>query len=193
MDIEISQVETPRAKAVLKPIRYMRSPPSMLTPIMPNILRTSPDSMTRYLKRIIKKQCKIYQKVSSILNGSTLPPNESSIRIPLKTSRLSPYVYHHEKLKPLPSKTPQPKLKKKIIKEEKEKVEENSIGMISVSTKRLNIRKKKHEKIRRIEVGINTKEEQFPDLEEDPYEDGSEEENDEDDLDEYFSYKGCLS
>ena len=170
---------------ILRPTRYMRSPPGVLKRKLNKSLKGSPESMTCYLKKIIRKQCRIYNKVTDILNGSPPASLDTSNKLPMKASRLSPFVYRHIKLKPLPSQTPQPTKAKKStrIKEKAESRDEN-IGILSVSTKLLIERSGVKKKIKKIEVGIGTKEDSF--LECDDY-------NEDDEIGEYFMYKGCLS
>lgn len=170
-------------QTILKPSKYMRSPPSLLSKNLPKSVRNSPESMTYYLRRLIKKQCRINSKVYNILGSSPPSFNEAATRIPIKTSRLSPYVFKNIQLKPLPSQTPPPRVIKKSI-QVKEKPQDERIGVLAISTKQLTERFEQKFKNKKTEIGTGTREEPFGEVDEDL---------DDEDLDNYFSYKACLS
>ena len=170
---------------ILRPLKYMRPPPGLLKRRPDKSLRISPESITCYLKKLIRKQCKMDNKVANILNESLLASSDTLNKLPIKASRLSPFVHRHIKLTPLPSQTPHPtRVKKHIRIKEKTESHGNKIGVLSVSTKRLNKRSEIIKKSNKIEVGIGTREDSFLEYYQD-YE--------EDDIDEYCLHKGCLS
>ena len=140
---------------------------------------SSPESMVRYFKRLIKKQCRINKKVENLMSSSPPPLSMTSCKLPLKTSRLSPFVNKPIQLKPLPSCITQPKPVKKIGRASETKSLEKKLEMLSISSKTLSKRLEKSINSKKIEVGINTKQEVFSDLDEESCED-----------DHYFVYKG---
>jgi hypothetical protein len=135
---------------VLRPLKDMRSPPSLL--------QQKYASPIRYLSKLLKRQRKLCKKATKVL--SDIPPTsiKSSGKISIKISRLSPYLHNTIKLPPIAPITPRPKpIKKEKVQEIIEEKEEND-KVLNVSTKVLNHRDKKKKKQKKIEVGVDTAE-----------------------------------
>ena len=155
----MEDLKTEARSEVLRPGKYMRASP---LPQSSNFSSSSSNQkMLKHLKKLISKQIRIHKKASSIIDD--IPPDtfQSSIRIPIRTSRLSPHMAKLVKLDPLPSQTPQPRVKKlKLPELETETVEvcENPLTVLKVYKKKLQNRKVQVLKLKKhAEIGIGTR------------------------------------
>jgi hypothetical protein len=143
---------------VLRPLKYMRASPLPKSIKFPS--SSSHEKMLKHLKKLISKQIRIHKKASSIIDD--IPPDsfQSSLKFPIRTSRLSPHLSKLPKLEPLPSQTPQPRLKKSLKKAcEPLMQDSNPITVLKVYQKKLQNRKE-NQKIskKHVEIGIDTRE-----------------------------------
>lgn len=145
---------------VLRPSKFMRAAP-LLTP---NRASNSNDKLMKNLQRLIKKRIKIHKKAFSIIED--IPPDnfQSSLKFPIRTSRLSPFIMKNVRLEPLPSLTPQPRTKKKAEKKVavvEETSEESPIKVLKVYKKKILERKVEKKVKKRVEIAIDTHEINF--------------------------------
>jgi len=141
---------------VLRPTKVMRASPLQ----SPHKCHESNEKLMKHFQKLIKRRIKINKKAFSIIED--VPPNnfQSSLKFPIKTSRLSPFVFKNTKLIPLPSLTPQPKVKKKAVEKKVLEVseEESPIKVLQVYQKRLLDRKLAKRVKKRVEIAIDTNE-----------------------------------
>lgn len=145
---------------VLRPSKFMRAAPVFT----PSRISHSNDKLMRNLQRLIKKRIKIHKKAFSIIED--IPPDnfQSSLKFPIRTSRLSPFVMKNTRLEPLPSLTPQPRTKKKAEKKVavvEEVSEESPIKVLKVYKKKILDRKVEKKAKKKVEIAIDTHEINF--------------------------------
>lgn len=153
----MEDLKTEARSEVLRPGKYMRASP---LPHSTNFSSSSSNQkMLLHLKKLISKQIRIHKKASSIIDD--IPPDtfQSSLRIPIRTSRLSPHMTKLVKLDPLPSQTPQPRVKKlKLPEPEILEQSENPLTVLKVYKKKLQNRKVQVLKLKKhVEIGIGTR------------------------------------
>lgn len=144
-----------QSNEVLRPTKIMRATPLL----SPHKCHESNEKMMKHFQKLIKRRIKINRKAFSIIED--VPPDnlQSTLKFPIKTSRLSPFVFRNIKLNPLPSLTPQPRVKKVAEKKVQELSGEDSpIKVLQVYQKRLLDRKVVKKVKKRVEIAINTSE-----------------------------------
>jgi hypothetical protein len=183
-----------KIRKLVKPTRLIETPSKIFVKKVARSVQKPNTQISEHLGNIIKKQSRIYKKIATILSGKPPSVSQSSSSVPVKTSRISPFIYNNRRLQPLPVPISplkvlkrRPMISKKLEKLESlkdfEEFKEFDFKALSISSKALNKRFSKPENSKKVDMGINTKEEMTVELEE----------IDDDELESYFVYKSCLS